>query len=206
MNNPYQTEEVKQFNYKLGHIGERIVSDEINRFDGYSTVKTEFACPDYKIFINGNLAGYAEVKTQKARDVLNNGRKIGYSFKVRQIENYRSYDTPETPLEFYVVDIDARLVRWDYFSELERTRDIDGREFPFDAYAKSLDAEMHHWHVSQFRFAFPLNDADIAEIEAVIDERDKFIEDLKHNGINYFREQRMKNYLPAVTCDFDGSF
>jgi len=206
MNNPYENNKVKKFNYKLGHIGERIVSDEIKSFDGYSTVKTEYACPDYKIFINGNLAGYAEVKTQKARDVLNNGSRVGYSFAVQQIDNYRSYDTPETPLEFYVVDIDARLVRWDYFSELERARDIDGREFPFDAYAKSLDTEMHHWHVAQFRFAFPLNDADIAEIEAVIDERDKFIEDLKRNDIDYFREQRMKNYLPAVTCDFDGSF
>lgn len=44
MNNPYDNDEVKQLQFKLGHIGEQIVREEINRFDGYSTVKAEYAC------------------------------------------------------------------------------------------------------------------------------------------------------------------
>lgn len=199
MNNPYQNKNVKQFNYKLGHIGERIVSDEINRFDGYSTVKTEFACPDYKIFINDKLAGFAEVKVQKARDILNNGRKIGYSFAVQQIDNYRSYDTPETPLEFYVVDPEVKRVFWDYFSELEHERRIDGAVFPFDKYAPLFDGDAHHWSIQQFRYSFSI-DEDIAdEMQQIIKERDELVGTIQHGQINVLRAARMNSYAKNTT-------
>lgn len=193
-NNPYDNPIVKDFNYKLGHLGEKIVREEINSFTGYSTLKSEYSCPDYKIFINGKLAGFAEVKVQSARDIFNDGRKIGYSFPAKTIENYCKFDTPETPLEFYVVDPSAGIVRWNYFSELEKTRDIDGREVPFDIYAKIFNGDSHNWHIEQFRYHFPIKDKLIAELLDIIAERDQFIYELRHNEIDTLREQRMSAY------------
>lgn len=195
MNNPYDNDEVKQLQFKLGHIGEQIVREEINRFDGYSTVKAEYACPDYKIFINDKLAGFAEIKVQQARNILNDGRKIGYSFPCATIDNYRKFNAPETPLEFYVVDPAAGLVRWDYFNELEREREIDGAIFPFDKYAKFFNADTHHWHIKQFRYSFNINGIDIAELLSIINERDKLVKQLQTDKVDSYREKRMLSYV-----------
>lgn len=194
MINPYDNEDVRQLNFKLGHIGEQSVRKEINRFDGYSTVKAEFTCPDYKIFIGGELAGFAEVKVQKMRYLLSGNRALGYSFKSATIDNYRKFNTPQTPLEFYVVDPVAKTVFWDFFSELEREREIDGAIFPFDQYAKLFDGEAHHWHISQFRYRFPISDTDADALRDTIEARDKIISGIQDKRVDELRERRMNAY------------
>lgn len=199
MNNPYENNDVKQFNFKLGALGEQIVRDEINRFDGYRTVKSEFKCPDYKIFINNELAGYAEVKVQKARNLIN-GSFLGFSFNATTINSYRMFNTPKTPLEFYVVDPEVKRVFWDYFSELEHERRIDGAVFPFDKYAPLFDGDAHHWSIQQFRYSFSI-DEDIAdEMQQIIKERDELVGTIQHGQVNVLRAARMNSYAKNATA------